>query len=120
LAGELTWSHWEVELPGLSAAALSAAVEAFLTSDKVLVQRMTKTGLREFDARTAVIALDVADARLRMTLAHQTPLVRPDDVLTGLRVVASPDFTPLDPPILTRLAQGRLDLESGVIIEPGR
>ena len=40
------------------------------------------------------------------------------DVLTGLRV-ASPDFTPLDPPILTRLAQGRLDLESGVIIEPG-
>ena len=54
-----------------------------------------------------------------MTLAHQIPLVRPDDVLTGLRV-ASPDFTPLDPPILTRLAQGRLDLESGTIIEPGR
>ena len=54
-----------------------------------------------------------------MTLAHQTPLVRPDDVLTGLRV-ASPDFTPLDPPILTRLTQGRLDLDSGVIIEPGR
>jgi hypothetical protein len=80
---------------------------------------MTKTGLREFDARAAVIALDVADARLSMTLVHQTPLVRPDDILTGLRV-ASPDFTPLEPPILTRLSQGRLDLDSGIIIEPGR
>ena len=56
LAGKLTASHWQVELPGLSAAALSVAVEAFLTSDKVPVQRMTKTGLREFDARAAVIA----------------------------------------------------------------
>ena len=119
LAGELTGSHWQVDLPGLSAATLSVAVEAFLTSDKVPVQRMTKTGLREFDARAAVIALHVADARLRMTLAHQTPLVRPDDVLAGLRV-ASSDFTPPDPPILTRLAKGRLDLESGAIIEPSR
>jgi radical SAM-linked protein len=119
LAGELTGSHWQVDLPGLSAAELSVAVEAFLTSDKVLVQRMTKAGLREFDARAAVIALHVADARLTMTLAHQTPLVRADDVLAGLRV-ASPDFAPLDPPILTRLAQGRLDLASAAIIEPGR
>jgi radical SAM-linked protein len=119
LAGKLTASHWQVELPGLSAAALSVAVEAFLVSDKVSVQRMTKTGLREFDARAAVIAIDVADARLSMTLVHQTPLVRPDDIVTGLRV-ASPDFTPLEPPILTRLSQGRLDLDSGIIIEPGR
>ncbi len=119
LAGKLTASHWQVELPGLSAAALSVAVEAFLASDKVPVQRMTKTGLREFDARAAVIAVDVADARLSMTLVHQTPLVRPDDIVTGLRV-ASPDFTPLEPPILTRLSQGRLDLDSGIIIEPGR
>ena len=81
----------ELSCQGSPRPALSVAVEAFLTSDKVPVQRMTKAGLREFDARTAVIALDVANARLRMTLAHQTPLVRPDDVLTGLRV-ASPDF----------------------------
>jgi hypothetical protein len=78
---------------------------------------MTKNGMREFDARAAVVALEVDDGRLSMTLAHRTPLVRPDDVLAGLRV-ASPEFIPIDTPILTRLAQGRLDLESGAITEP--
>jgi hypothetical protein len=52
-----------------------------------------------------------------MTLAHQTPLVRPDDVLAGLRV-ASPEFAPREAPILTRLTQGMLDAESGAITEP--
>jgi radical SAM-linked protein len=116
LAGKLTASHWQVELPGLSAAALSMAVEAFLTSDKVPVQRMTKTGLREFDARAAVIALDVADARLSMTLVRKGPYGaagRHSDRPTGL----SPDFT----------LRARFDpaptgpyLDSGTIIEPGR
>ena len=117
LACELTGSHWKVDLPGISAPVLNATVEAFLARDTVPVQRMTKNGLREFDARAAVCALDVADAQLTMTLQHRTPLVRPDDVLAGLRV-ASPEFTPLEPPILTRLAQGRLDLRSGTIAEP--
>ena len=116
---ELTGSHWQVDLPGLSTAALQAAASAFLARDVVLVQRMTKNGMREFDARAAVVTLDVADARLTMTLAHQTPLVRPDDVLAGLRV-ASPEFAPIEPPVLTRLAQGRLDPDSGTITEPGR
>jgi len=119
LTDELTGSHWQVDLPGLSERVLSAAVQTFLAREVVPVQRMTKTGLREFDARAAVIALDAGDARLTMTLAHQTPLVRPDDVLAGLRAT-SPEFVPPDPPILTRLAQGRLDLESGAITEPIR
>jgi radical SAM-linked protein len=117
LADELTGSHWDVDIPGLSASTLQAAREAFLAHDAVVVQRMTKNGMREFDARAAVVALEVDDGRLSMTLAHRTPLVRPDDVLAGLRV-ASPEFTPTDTPILTRLAQGRLDLESGAITEP--
>ena len=118
LANELTGSLWQVEVPGLSAPALRIAAEAFLAKNAVSVQRMTKNGMREFDARAAVIALDAEDARLIMTLAHQTPLVRPDDVLAGLRV-ASPAFAPFDAPILTRLSQGRLDPESGIISEPG-
>ena len=64
-------------------------------------------------------ALEVEDGRLTMTLAHQIPLVRPDDVLAGLRV-ASPEFAPITkPPVLTRLTQGRLDPDSGAITEPG-
>jgi radical SAM-linked protein len=118
LADELSGSRWQVDLPHLSAADLHIAAEAFLAMASVVVQRMTKNGMREFDARAAVIALDAEDARLVMTLAHQTPLVRPDDVLAGLRL-ASPGFAPVEPPILTRLAQGRLDPDSGTITEPG-
>jgi radical SAM-linked protein len=119
LADELTGSRWRVELPDLSAATLRAACEAFLTKESVPVQRMTKNGMREFDARAAVIAINVEDGRLTMTLVHQVPLVRPDDVLAGLRAL-SPSFRPVNPPILTRLTQGRLDGASGTIIEPSR
>ena len=118
LAHELTGSRWQVDVPSVSAAALTSAVGAFLAKDSVLVQRMTKTGVRKFDARAAVIVLDVEAGGLTMTLAHQTPLVRPDDVLAGL-LATSPDLTPVAPPILTRLSQGRLDPHSGVITEPG-
>lgn len=118
LANLLTGSRWQVDVPGLSAATLRAAAEAFLAKDAVPVQRMTKNGMREFDARAAVIALDAEDARLLMTLAHQTPLVRPDDVLAGLRV-ASPAFAPPEAAVLTRLTQGELNSDSGDITEPG-
>jgi hypothetical protein len=118
LASELTGSRWQVDVPGLSAAGLRTAAEAFLANDAVPVHRMTKNGMREFDARAAVIALDAEEARLIVTLAHQTPLVRPDDVLAGIRV-ANPAFAPAAAPILTRMAQGRLDPESGDITEPG-
>jgi radical SAM-linked protein len=118
LADELTGSRWQVDLTNLSITALEAARDAFLARNAVLVQRMTKNGMREFDARAAVVSLEVENGRLTMTLAHQTPLVRPDDVLAGLRV-ASPEFAPMEAPILTRLAQGMLDTESGAIAEPG-
>jgi hypothetical protein len=39
-------------------------------------------------------------------------------VLAGIRV-ANPAFAPAAAPILTRMAQGRLDPESGDITEPG-
>jgi radical SAM-linked protein len=118
LANELTGSRWQVDLAGLSRATLQAARDVFLSENEVLVQRMTKNGMRVFDARAAVVRLEVEDGRLTMTLAHETPLVRPDDVLAGLQV-ASPEFALTEPSILTRLVQGRLDLESGAITEPG-
>ena len=118
LTDELTGSRWQVDLTGLSVTTLQAARDAFLAKDEVLVQRMTKNGMREFDARAAVVSLEIENGRLTMTLAHQIPLVRPDDVLAGLRM-AGPEFAPAEAPILTRLAQGRLNSESGAITEPG-
>ena len=118
LAEELTGSRWQVDLVGVSRTTLQVARDEFLARDVVLVERMTKNGLREFDARGAVVALESEDGRLTMTLAHQVPLVRPDDVLAGLRA-ASLEFAPNVPPVLTRLTQGRLDPDSGAIAEPG-
>jgi hypothetical protein len=42
--------------------------------------------------------------------------VRPDDVLSGLRVTA--DLAPPVPAAVTRLAQGPLDEETGTVTDP--
>ena len=55
-------------------------------------------------------------AILRMVVRHATPAVRPDDVLTALRQVAG--LTPPVPPMVTRLAQGPLEQESGTVADP--
>lgn len=107
-------SHWRIELPGTSLATLEQALEAFMASDEVLVDRLTKSGIRTFDARTAVIRANVemgSDcAILQVVVRHGVPAVRPDDVLAALKKVA--DFAQEIPPRVTRLAQGPL-LEDG-------
>jgi radical SAM-linked protein len=117
LADALTGSRWRVALMGVAAADLVSAVRAFLDAPAVAVSRMTKNGLREFDARAAVVALDVVGEGLQMLLAHGTPLVRPDDVLAGMGRV-SPSFVPTEVPVLTRLEQGRLDTTAGTLALP--
>ena len=118
LADALTGSRWRVALVGVPADELAYAVRAFLDAAAVPVSRMTKNGLREFDARAAVVTLhDVGDG-VEMLLEHGTPLVRPDDVLTGLAHV-SPAFAPTEIPVMTRLEQGRLDRTSASLVAPG-
>jgi radical SAM-linked protein len=107
-------SHWRIELPGTSQETLEKALDAFLASPEVLVDRLTKSGIRTFDARTAVIRANVemgSDcAILQVVVRHGVPAVRPDDVLAALKKVA--DFAQEIPPRVTRLAQGPL-LEDG-------
>ncbi len=114
-------SHWQISLP-VPVAEARAAVATFLAADQVLVQRMTKKGLRDFDSRVAVLSLVAAPAddgsRLDLLLRHLEPMVRPDDVLTGLSVVAGLDVAGV--PLLTRLAQGPLDPATGEIGDPLR
>ena len=117
LADALTGSRWRVVVVGVAPEYRAAAVAALLAETSVPVSRMTKNGLREFDARAAVVALDVVAEGLEMLLVHGTPLVRPDDLLTGLTRVA-PAFRPAEVPVLTRLAQGRLDPSSGELVAP--
>ncbi len=136
LADRLEASAWLIEFPGSDPAAVDAAVAAFLAADEVQVQRMTKNGMRHFDARSAVVTLgpvlagspdwQVAEravgaipagcAILKAVVRHTTPAVRPDDVLYGLREISG--LTPSNPPRVTRLAQGPLDTQTAVIADP--
>ena len=120
LADRLDASRWTIDVvsaPDVTA----AAVEGFLAHESVLVERMTKKGLREFDCRAAVVSLAVAPheqgARLELVLRHATtPAVRPDDVLRGLTQVSGLEAG--SAPLLTRQAQGPLDPETGEVGDP--
>jgi radical SAM-linked protein len=111
-------SRWTIKLPGVPAPVVQAAVEAFLAAETVPVERLMKTGMRTLDARSAVVSM-TADtgscAILHVVVRHVTPAVRPDDVLSGLRIVA--DLVPPVPPEATRYAQGPLT-ETGEVGDP--
>jgi radical SAM-linked protein len=144
LADRIEASRWRVELPGVGAAELSAAVRTFLAQTSVEVRRLTKDGHRTLDARAAVVSAVVraevaaesaqvnagipADgmgvpalsetsscAILDVVVRQVTPAVRPDDVLAALRAVA--DLHPTVAPKATRVSQGRLD-DTGGITDP--
>jgi radical SAM-linked protein len=124
LADRLEASEWEIRLDGVTVPAAAEAVRRFLAEQTVQVSRLTKNGMRTFDAREPVVSLEAhADpgsgatcAILRLVVRHVTPAVRPDDVLTGLRLVA--DLVPSTPPVVTRLAQGPLDVGAGSVSDP--
>ena len=131
LADRLDASWWRLTIDGISADEAQQAVDALLATDEVIVERMTKKGLRTFDARAAILSVKVAvepegapgDSRpggdvcaiLDVVLRHGSPSVRPDDVLaalhqaSGLRVTAA---------LQQRMAQGPLDEEDGTVGDP--
>jgi radical SAM-linked protein len=119
LADRLEASRWQIDV-ALPVAAVAPAVESFLASPSVSVERMTKKGLRTFDSREAVLALEVTaydeGSRLMAVLRHTVPAVRPDDVLVGLRT--SGGLEECGAPLLTRLQQGPLDEATGEIGDP--
>jgi radical SAM-linked protein len=127
-ADRLQASVWEVRLAGVEPEVARAAVAAFLAVERAEVSRMTKNGVRTFDARAAVLALEAGPdpragegagapcAILRLVVRHVTPAVRPDDVLAGLATIG--DLAPPTTPAVTRLAQGPLDEPAGTVSDP--
>ncbi|WP_127554269.1 TIGR03936 family radical SAM-associated protein [Actinoplanes sp. OR16] len=128
LADRIDASRWRIELPQIEEKTAIDAVAAFLGAEEVLVERMTKQGRRSFDARAAVASCTVTEAAdlpsgavgvpcaiIDLVVRQVTPAVRPDDVLSGLRVVAG--LEPPVPPRVTRLAQGTLTAQ-GDIVDP--
>ncbi len=125
LADRIEASHWRIELPDVGDTDLQRAVAAFTSADEVMVERLTKQGRRTFDCRAAVVSLTAIGAPsaveaaqyaiLELVVRQVIPAVRPDDVLSGLRVVA--DLAQPVPPRATRLAQGGLSA-AGEIVDP--
>ena len=127
LAELLEVSSWRLTIDGIEPEEAAAAVAALVATDEVVVERMTKKGLRTFDARAAIVSVSVADqpddsvpgrapcAILDVVLRHGSPSVRPDDVLaalhqaSGLRVTAA---------LQQRLAQGPWDEGDGTVGDP--
>lgn len=129
LADRIDASAWRIELSGVDTPTARHAVDTFLAAPEVPVERLTKQGRRTLDARGPVVKLAVAQptdaipsevtgtpcAILDLVVRQVTPSVRPDDVLSGLRVAA--DLEPPVPPRATRLAQGTLTVE-GELVDP--
>jgi radical SAM-linked protein len=116
LSDVLTGSVWRIDLVDVLDTVLNRAVGQFVAASSVPVQRMTKNGLREFDARSAVISLSIDGTSLHLVTAHSAPLVRPDDVVAALSRLA-PDFRPTDI-LFTRLRQGTLNVATGELDDP--
>ncbi len=127
LADRLEASDWEITLGGTDPYTLQPAIDQLLATPEVMVERMTKKGLRTFDARAAIALLEVraggesrdvpeSCAILRVVLRHGTPSVRPDDVLAALREISG---TTIQTAVLAqRLAQGPLDAGTGTVGDP--
>lgn len=111
LADRIEASTWRIELPEVPDEAGAAALAVLLALDAFVVDRPTKDGMRQIDARAAIVAAEpvagASCATLDVVLRHVTPAVRPDDVVTALRLAAGLS-TPVAP-VATRLAQGLLD-----------
>ena len=129
----LEGSRWRVELPGVEPEAAQKAVDTLLATPDVVVERLTKNGMRRVEVLPAIVEIGVtgriqggggaerdapegaaasgadaggACAILLVVLRQGTPAVRPDDVLAALRSVA--DLAPQVPPQVTRESQGPL------------
>lgn len=116
LAVRLEASVWSIAMPGAPVEQVAHAWAALEQADEVLVSRMTKSGLKTFDVRSAVVAGAVsrgpADSELLVTLRHQVPAVRPDDIVAALTNLTG--FVPAAPPVFTRLCQGPLLPDGGI------
>jgi radical SAM-linked protein len=119
-------SFWRLEFRD-NPSTLQSAVQSLLAHEAVVVERLTKDGRREVDARAPIVTATVHEndggkghgdsdedchAILDLVVRQVTPSVRPDDVLAALITVAG--FAPSRPPRATRLAQGPVGTNGAV------
>lgn len=127
LADRLEASVWDITVTGVDSETLAAAAAQVLEAEEIVVERMTKKGLRTFDVRSAMVHLEARAfgesnpagetcAILRVVLRHGTPSVRPDDVLAAIREISG--ISTGHAALAQRLAQGPLDTRTGTVGDP--
>jgi radical SAM-linked protein len=120
-------STWEIALPDVPVTAAGEAVDRLLATASAPVERVTKSGYKTVDVRTALVSAEVrpgpqsvADcspcAILQVVVRHVTPSVRPKDLLTALERVAG--LPQPQAPRICRLAQGPLSDDGAAIGDP--
>ena len=116
LAPQLAASQWRLTWPGAASdTALRGAVAAFLAADTVIVERRSKSGVGKQDVRAAVVGLDADGApSLVMVLRQSEPLIRPGDVVAGLRP-GCPTIGDWGRGLLSRENQGALTPDGEVV-----
>jgi len=108
LAERLAASRWLVSVPEAEAEVVAAAVLELLAADSAMAERTTKSGLRRFDVRPAVLRLEAVPGGFEAVIAAGEPLVRPDDVLQALQSLNSGLKTD-SPALFSRIEQGPWD-----------
>ena len=122
-AERLQASVWQAELFDVSVEEVQGAVGALLAAPAAEVTRMTKQGLRTFDARPALLGIELERAQdavesviLRLVVRHTTPAVRPDDILQALFSVGS--LQTRTPARVLRRSQGPLSDDARDVGDP--
>ena len=121
LSDLLQASRWRIDVD-VPREAAERAVASFLGAGEVTVERMTKRGLRSFDARSAVTSLAVlaggagTPTSVELVLRHGEPAVRADDIWSGM--VRLGGLEPRGSASLTRLEQGPYDEATGEVADP--
>ncbi len=116
VADRLEASLWQLEIRGVSEEHVTAALNRLEATPDVAVERVTKSGVKQVEVGSAMLESAVTTAEsvagsepcaiLQVVVRHDTPAVRPEDVLTALV-----EYADLDEPVssvFTRLAQGPL------------
>lgn len=116
-------SLWEVVLCEIPEGEVERATKALLAANEVTVERLTKNGLRKFDARGSILGLRVKASEalegcaiLEAVVRAGNPTVRPDDVLSALKSAGGLALTV--PPMVTRRAQGMLTEDEFQLLDP--
>jgi len=116
-------SLWEIQISQITPEVLQKAVASLWESEAVEVERVTKQGLRKFDARGSILAIRARDlpddpecAILEVVVRAGSPTVRPDDVLSALKSAGGLALTV--PPLVTRRAQGNITENVFQLLDP--